>query len=240
MEKLLEFSVKPTPESYYKILNSKKTQNQLGEAFTTWYSAVLLKHYNSPDWKNIIDESKESKESLIEKNKNYHIDVISKLVASPRLGLLYKAWGMFLATAELKYLQIAFEVAGNSRSSGSVKSIAIKLYQDAKEYYNENAYTALDASRILPECYIAFGEMEDKIFEKQKLIKELEKENLMRRYVSETEQKFPDPLEQAKKIADQLLEDSDLTPEEKEKKKKIKAASKLFDEIAGDVFNKVV
>jgi len=229
MNHLYEFSADPTVESYKKILGSKKTQNQLGEAFTVWQSAILLKHYDNPDWQEVVIQSGKSREKLEEENKTYHIDVISKLIASPRLGLLYKAWGMFFATAELVYLQTAFETAGNSRSSGSVKSIAIKLYQDLGEFYG-------DCRPSGSPFYATFGEMEDKIFEKQKILRELESDNLFRKYVLETEQKFPK--EKSASVEAKELEDKILGKDKKDKR--VEDAGKIFDKIATEVFTKVV
>jgi hypothetical protein len=221
MDKLLEFSLDPSVENYNKIVSSKKTQNTLAEFFTAWQPAVLLQHYDDPAWEAV---EKKPKSILEEEVKKIKVDVMSKLVALPRLGLLFYAWGLFFATGELSYLESAFEVAGNSRSSGSVKSIAIKLFEDTKDYYNgvENVHEMRNKSA----CFAAFGDMQDTISDKEKVLKELESENLFRKYVGETKQKFPELAQE--------------TPEERKEKKKVREAGRLFDKIADDIFNKVV
>jgi hypothetical protein len=221
-----------------ELVESKKTQNVLGEIYTAWNIAVLRKHYADPEWERIIISAPYDKAKLEDLFKCINIDVISKLVASPRLNLLNKAWGMFYGTGDITYLRIAYETAGNSRSSNSVRAIAVKMYQEAQEFYNEN-YASPSA------CARSFAKMEGKIMKRQGWLQTLKEEGTLKKYMDETEQKFPEKVDElVKKIKgiehSDRVDDSDADPDEKEKKAKIRNAEKRFNEIAKTVFDKIV
>ena len=131
-----EFTLKPTAENFQKLLSSKKTQNVLGEIYSALEITTLLRFWDDPWWNDTMKGR--DKEKLTKQNERYRIDVISKLPAAPRVGLLHKAWGMFYGTGEFEYLRIAYETAGNSRANSGTHLEAINLYTDAREYYSEH------------------------------------------------------------------------------------------------------
>jgi hypothetical protein len=226
MEVLRKFTIEPTPENFLAI--SKKSQNQLGETYTAFRIAILFNHFDDPDWVPVIsglNPSERNKEILNKQLSDIHMDVISKLIAAPRLGLLNKAWGLFYATGVYKYLSNAFQTAGNSRASGSVCTIAVKLFEEAKDFYQDH-YSLKDSN----PCVQAFLQVENEIAESQQKLK---------KYKDNGQLLSHGRLDDDTKKVDNVLKSLQDEDGEKKDERDI-AADKLFNEIANDVFNKIV
>lgn len=220
MDFLWDFVLTPTPENFNIIQTSTKLKNLIGPPIESFTNAVLCKY--GTEWKNIAltaDHEMFARDT---------IDVIAKLVASPRLGLLHKAWCLFWATGELKFLKSAFEVAGNMRASNSLKHEAIKIYNQ-----NQEIFDARDDSKNTSPCVIAWREFGQILFENQHKLRELHKDTKQ-----EMMNISPMQDEQTKLLAD-AKNISTFDSKKYQKDAEIADASALFDEVAHDIFSKI-
>jgi hypothetical protein len=225
MEQLWQFSLEPSAENFRKL--SLKTRNQLGETFTAFEAAVILKYFDEPSWAEFITVDKKV---AADRFLALHIEVISKLIAAPRLGLLNKAWGIFYATGNYKYLSIAFETAGNSRASGSVRTIATKLYEEAREFYSEHY-----ASSQTNPCVSAFIQMENEIAESQERLKKYKEEGVLL-----SQGKLDRRADNIDELLGFIRKQEPEESEEPEEDEEFQEADQLFNRIANEVCTKIV
>jgi hypothetical protein len=247
MEKIWEFTLDPKPETFEALKGSMKARNILGDVYTSWEAAVLYKYHSKSGWEKYA-LSAEKKKQLFEKFQKDTIDVISKLVAQPRLGLVHKAWGLFWATGEIKYLSAAFEAAGNQRSTNSLKREAIKIFTEAQDYYREHVNDFPD--KVFPPCVAAFLEFESQLADQQARLKKLHEEGNLGTQMVDTspEGVLKREAEEKRKQEDSIdellkkIEGDEDDPEikrEKKKEKDLEEATELFDNIIQEVFTKV-
>jgi hypothetical protein len=220
MQKLAEYTADPTPEAFQQLRNSKLQQNRLGEAYTVWEPAVLVYHEDDPAWQHIIS-TVDMRDMKAKHNANV-VEVLGKLIPSPRVGLLNKTWGLFYATGDKKFLELAFETMGNRRSNNSVKQAALKLFQEALDFYgdsDENAWS------------LAVSEVHAQIALQKQNLKEMQDRGVMSNYMHE------------RKDIPESASLAGFTSEEPEKpdaqKIKLLEAEKLFDEVVTDMMSKI-
>lgn len=219
MDFLWDFVLTPTAENFSAIQTSTKLKNLIGPPIESFTNAALCKY--GAEWKNIVltaDHEMFTRDT---------IDVIAKLVAAPRLGLLHKAWCLFWATGELKFLKTAFEVAGNMRASNSLRHEAIKIYNQNQEIFDARA----DESKTSP-CVIAWQEFGQILFENQHKLRELRNNEGISIESHEQEMVSISPQNERTKLLDH---DS----KKYQKDAEIADASALFDEVAHDIFSKI-
>lgn len=229
MQKLAEYTLQPTPEKFLELKHSKLHQNRLGEAYVTWEPAVLMYHANDADWQHVTSEYDMT--AIQAKHNANVVEVLGKLIPAPRSGLLHKAWGLFYATGEKKFLQLAFETMGNNRSTHSVKQTALKLYNEAVDFYGEHTKHEYPAVEVWAA---AMGELYDSIMKSRQQLKELQNQGLMSRYMHERKELLDNQsLDSSNPPNSKLGESGDLeNPEPDERAEKIREAEKIFDEIA--------
>jgi hypothetical protein len=218
MEFLWDFVINPTPQNYAALVKSTKLKNLIGPSIDNLINAIKCTYHNQSGWECIIFASSAEEKASREMFACDTIDVISKLVALPRLGLLQKAWCLFWGTGQLKFLQAAFAVAGNVRASYSLQLEAINMFTQNKE--------CLCEANTSP-CIRAWNEFEQELFNNQLLLRDSGC-NIPEQTseVSYNDDKFN--ATQNKKCESIEKNESDL-----------EKASELFDTIANDLFKKI-
>ncbi len=133
-------------------------------------------------------------------------------------SVLYKLWHMFFATGELKPALLAYKLAGEASYDRRFCDVSIDLYIRYNELYRKEDPTNA--------VFLSINES----------IKKSENEIKLNMLTIDTGVIVPDK----SKPEDFSKTAETLAPEDKslEKKKKVKEASKLFDEIGKDIFTK--
>ena len=128
-EKMKFFCIKPSLNSYNKIINNTKIKNIFDKELQYWKCACLYKYGTL--WK--LKDLQSNNEFI-----NNIEQLRSKLLSNPTRNIVNIMWYVFFATGEYMYLEDLYCIAGNSNSNESLQNYAIDLYIKHKnEYFNK-------------------------------------------------------------------------------------------------------
>ena len=196
------FNLCPDVNVYHEIISNVKLKNELGDPFDMWKKAVDNKYGSL--WNLVVDGS------FNDEIKKIKTSIITK----PTTRLLDIIWYIFFATGDMEYLQIAFEVSGDQKSSKPLREIALETFQNVKQQYKDKI---LSINKSHPTHFT------------NHVIKDvLLNSTVFDRFDEIIDKKTKDVFNKLK---------TDNTKEEE--KKKLNDASDKFDEIAKNIINKI-
>jgi hypothetical protein len=237
MDAMWDFSLGPTPEGFRTICGSGKFKNLFADIFDPWRAAVIISTREQSEWESVrTGIAPENFVALARRHEQDKVDVLSKLIAAPRLPLLHKAWGLFYSTGQLEYLRAAFEVGGNRRARQELKNAAVDIFHQVRSYYTE--YYEKQRLAVQSPCLSTFLAFEGELMRQQQKLIELERgegrltvEDIMRKD------------KESKAELDSILGRLGIGETEENKRKKQESemaeAEAVFDAIVQRVFTKI-
>jgi hypothetical protein len=239
------FWLDPRWNNYQELNTSTKLKNEQGSLYELWDLAVIYRYGKA--W---MEHGRSLTPSYVdEQSRKYVLEatrVLSRLLINPNAGLLDKVWYLFFATGEIKFLKAAFEVAGNKKASVDLRDIAIKQYQAFSDAFTEkikdvlkkdpNFFKDHEISDISVDVLDTF---KSHIDENTKKLEQMD-DPILNDDISAVLASLKTSTEENKK--DEKIEYIDEKMEENmtdEQKKNFRDASKTFDKLAKNVFNKV-